>query len=142
MGAWGAGNFDNDSALDLLDDFEDVLQKYYLVDKIRTCTKGEYVDAVDASQALAAIELFAVALGKPSDSFSIDEDMLPYESIDYYLRNTMKKEIEPEDLLLCMEALNRIENAEHSDLYDLWAESEDLEEWLDAVEDLKSRISK
>ncbi len=65
MGAWGTGSFDNDDAADLLTEVTgdgDLSLVREVFDNVPTST--EYVEAPDASQAIAAAEIVAAALGR------------------------------------------------------------------------------
>ena len=67
MGAWGFGSFDNDDAADFLADATesgDLSLVRGALDNVLTST--EYVEAPDASQAIAAAEIVAAALGRPT----------------------------------------------------------------------------
>ena len=66
MGAWGFGIFENDDALDWVLDFEDhgVAAIERVFDAVMT---SDYVEAPDASAALAAAEVVAAVSGRPSN---------------------------------------------------------------------------
>jgi hypothetical protein len=126
MGAWGAGTFDNDDALDWLDDLVDGAS-----DAIRgalEATEAESIEAPDASSALAAAEVVAAALGNPAAD-------LPGEVSDWLEANGAKSAaaLAP----LARQAVERIRA--NSELKDLWEET-DPSEWTAAVDDLHKRL--
>jgi hypothetical protein len=128
MGAWGPGSFDNDDALDWLDDLLDGAS-----DAIREAleaTDAEELEAPDASSALAAAEVVAAAAGKPAPD-------LPGEVSDWLEEHGPKQatELAP----LARRAAERIRR--DSELRDLWEEN-DPTAWFDAVDDLLARLPK
>jgi hypothetical protein len=126
MGAWGAGTFDNDDALDWLDDLVDGAD-----DAIRDAleaTDAEHIEGPDASSALAAAEVVAAALGHPAAD-------LPGEVSDWLEANDAKSAAALAPLAL--RAVDRVR--QNSELKDLWEES-DPAEWNAAVDDLRKRL--
>lgn len=126
MGAWGAGTFDNDDALDWLDDLVDGAS-----DAIRLAleaTDAEQLEAPDASSALAAAEVVAAALGHPAAE-------LPGEVSDWLEQNGTKSAaaLAP----LARQAVERVR--QNSELKDLWEEA-DPSEWTAALDDLRKRL--
>jgi hypothetical protein len=127
MGAWGAGTFDNDDALDWLDDLLDGAD-----DAIRDAlesTGADPLEAPDASSALAAAEVVAAALGRPAAD-------LPGEVSDWLEEHGTKQAaaLAP----LARQAVDRVR--QNSELKDLWEET-DPAEWTAAVDDLLARLS-
>jgi len=130
MGAWGAGTFDNDDALDWLDDLVDGADDA-IRDALQTAlesTGADPLEAPDASSALAAAEVVAAALGRPAAD-------LPGEVSDWLEANGAKSAaaLAP----LARQAVERVRA--NSELRKLWEES-DPGEWLAAVDDLLSRV--
>lgn len=126
MGAWGAGTFDNDDALDWLDDLVDGAD-----DAIRDAlesTGAEPLEAPDASSALAAAEVVAAALGRPAAD-------LPGEVSDWLQASDARSAaaLAP----LARQAVERVRA--NSELKDLWEES-DPAKWTAAVDDLRKRL--
>lgn len=126
MGAWGAGTFDNDDALDWLDDLVDGAG-----DAIRLAleaTDAEQLEAPDASSALAAAEVVAAALGHPAAE-------LPGEVSDWLEQNGTKSAaaLAP----LARQAVERVRAS--SELKELWEET-DPSEWTAALDDLRKRL--
>ncbi len=126
MGAWGAGTFDNDDALDWLDDLMDGAD-----DAIRDAlesTGADPLEAPDASSALAAAEVVAAALGHPAAD-------LPGEVSDWLEEHGTKQAaaLAP----LARQAVERV--SANSELKDLWDEG-DPAGWNAAVDDLRQRL--
>ena len=91
MGAWGIKNFENDGAADFV---ADVLSGNKLIivntiEKILEISKGDYLDACDCEEALAAVEFVAAAKGNPSTDISPEalnwvksNDLLHFKDFD------------------------------------------------------------
>lgn len=126
MGAWGPGSFDNDDALDWLDDLVDGAS-----DAIRAAleaTDAEYLEAPDASSALAAAEVVAAAAGRPAAD-------LPGEVSEWLEEHGTRQAaaLAP----LARRAVERVRR--DSELKELWEEG-DPSEWLAAVDGLLERL--
>jgi len=130
MGAWGANAFENDDAADWLSDLVDTEDD---TDPVRFALEAvieedEPVEAPESSMALAAAEVVAAALGRPSPK-------LPEDVQSWLPRQRVKVIGELRDLAL--DAVRTVK--ENSELRDLWNES-DPAEWLKEVEDLEKRL--
>lgn len=130
MGAWGAGSFENDDALDWLDDLES--RGLAAVDEaLRAAAEAEgaYLEAPDASTALAAAEVVATLRGRPPLDF-------PGEVEAWAKLNAR----EPDRALLelARAAVDRVRA--DSELKELWEES-GADEWRAAVDDLLARLA-
>lgn len=132
MGAWDAGSFGNDDAMDWLAEFEEKP-----MDAIRTAIavviesdENDYLDAPDCCIALAAVECVAAALGKPPKDF-------PDEAAE----TLAARPITP-DLNLLKHARRTVEQilGKNSELKELWDESENPDEWYQVINDLKARL--
>jgi len=69
MGAWGAGPFENDDALDWVWELEDDTDGSVIIDTLRLATKladSDYLDVDDANNAVAAAEIVASPRGERS----------------------------------------------------------------------------
>ncbi len=127
MGAWGTGHFENDDAMDLIagvqgpDDLDRAL---------RAAAESEEasVDASVASEAMAAAEVVAAMMGRPSGD-------CPEE---------LAKRLDalgapaPALVTLAQESVSRV--LMESELVDLWAESDEVEGWNRSVTDLIARL--
>lgn len=140
MGAWDVGHFDNDSALDWVQDIlegNDLKQVKKLLSSIANPkgifgffkSKENYLDADQACYGLVAGEVIATIIGKPSDE--LPDDLMEWiQSNDF---SVTKPEID-----MARKAIVRIK--EDSELRELWVESDEFEEWKQKVEDLERRL--
>ncbi|MCR5890099.1 DUF4259 domain-containing protein [Hymenobacter sp. J193] len=130
MGTWGYRNFDNDTAADFAADFRDQPSEALLLAALATAAEEEeYIDADDASEALAAAEIVAAILGKPSKDFPAD--LIPV---------IVKLDAgESEDLReLAQEAVEAVRK--QSELQELWAETSDADAWQQELQGLLNRL--
>jgi hypothetical protein len=130
MGAWGAGSFQNDDAMDwivgLAEGSGDAVLREALT-PVAT-TDDRYLEAPDCSIAIAAAEAVAAARGHPNVS-------LPDEVVRW-VRN--KPDLTVDLIALARSAVDRV--AGKSELRDLWEESDSAEAWLAAMTDLRARL--
>jgi hypothetical protein len=131
MGAWGAGIFENDDALDWFDALENAGADAVLVALQTIPEEAEYVESSQASEALAAAEIVAAAHGHPAAS-------LPGEAADWLAANAAS--IDATLVRLAIDAVTRI-RAE-SELKELWDEAapDDRTQWYANVDDLLGRL--
>jgi hypothetical protein len=127
MGAWGYLPFENDYALDWLDELEgggaDVIR--VALSKV----DGGYVDAPEGSIAVAAAGITAACQGNPSGD-------LPENVADWVTAHGA--EITAEDVEMALEAVGRVAG-EESELAELWDDA-DEPEWRESLEDLSERL--
>jgi len=131
MGAWGINTFENDDASDWLGEFCDEPNEDLLIDAFAAVNDigDDYLEAPESSAALAAAEVVAALLGKPSAK-------LPDEAQEC-VRNFKLK---PNDELLAsaQKAVARVQT--NSELKELWDESDDAAQWQTTVQDLATRL--
>ncbi len=131
MGAWGTGNFDNDTACDWAHDFVESGDMAAIDSILSTVAKArdDGVDSNDACEALVASEVLARLLGhwgeRNAYSGGIDEWVLAHPQHPGVER-----------LQLARDALAKIRN-EKSDLRELW---EHDPEWVAVVDNLCERL--
>lgn len=134
MGAWGAGPFENDDALDAIDALVD---GSFELDELRDAVAGDYLEAPEGSVALALAEVALAALGRIDPPAELDE-------VDIRLLSTQLDDAAYE---LILRAAERAVQPDGSELYELWQEAgdDDLAEWRTAavtsVEALRSAIA-
>jgi hypothetical protein len=132
MGAWGTGNFDNDTALDWSFELEETDDLSLVESTINSALDEEYIDSDIGTEVLVAIEVLARLKGNfgTEDPYSEDVDRWvkshPIE-IDKQLTDKAKNLL---DLIV----------SEKSELYELWEETEDFKIWKNMVNDLKDRL--
>ena len=133
MGAWGAGSFDNDDARDFLSEIAgsgDLSLIRGILDNVLSST--EYVEAQDASQAIAAAEVLAAALGRATAAALKEAELLHWLAC---LRPRVDRELAAD----AGDALARI-LAPNSELRELWEERADFAEWRASVTELRQQL--
>ncbi len=134
MGAWGTGVFDNDTACDwvyALQEQRDVAYLEHTIDTVLTAGDG-FIDASDAEEALAAIEVVARLQGHPGVRNSYTE------GVDAWVE-TLGLTPPPALLRKAHAAIDRILGAD-SEILELWNDSDQVDEWKRSVDDLRSRV--
>jgi hypothetical protein len=131
MGAWGHEVFENDDALDWVAELEESEDASALVTAFDAIPDDadEYVEAPEASAALAAAEVVAAMLGKPGRG-------LPKEAAAWVKGH---RTVSPKLQKRARRAVSRI--LANSELAELWAEGNDFGAWKASVEDLLRRLS-
>ncbi len=134
MGAWGAGSFDNDTACDWSYDLEETDDLSLVEDALERVLEAgdEYLDAMDAEEALAAAEVIARLQGNFGEKNAYTE---PVD--EWVAANPLP--VSPELAKRSHAVIERIVGSE-SELAELWEESESFDEWKAAVAELKGRI--
>jgi len=134
MGAWGSGPFENDDALDAVDALVD---GSFELDELRRALTSDYLEAPEASVALALTDVALAALGRIDPPAELDE-------VDIRLLATQLDDAAYEVILLAAE---RAVQPDGSELYELWQEAGDDEfaEWrtvaVTSVEALRAAIA-
>ncbi len=131
MGAWGAGNFENDDAMDWTYELEKAQDAALIVETLEIITKrdDEYLEAPDCCNALAAAEVAAALKNQAAPN--LPETVKAWVS----LRQTG---VEPNLTDLALKAVERIRT--NSELKELWDESNSKQEWYDVLSDLERRL--
>jgi predicted nucleic acid-binding protein len=127
MGAWGFLPFENDDALDWLDELEaggaEVVR-----DALAKAGAG-YVEAPDGSVAIAAAEVASACQGNPPGD-------LP-ENVATWV-TAHGAELGPEDVELALRAVERVAGDE-SEVAELWDDA-DEPEWRESLVELTERL--
>ncbi len=134
MGAWAVDAFGNDDALDWayeLEESNDLSLVESAFEKV-LATKDDYLEAIDATQALAAVEVVARSQGNwgARNSYS--------ETVDKWV-----EKVKPvPSVELSQKAHSTIERIldKKSELEELWKESDEYDAWYASVQELKSRV--
>ncbi|WP_170332699.1 DUF4259 domain-containing protein [Ruegeria arenilitoris] len=134
MGTWGPHSFENDTASDLLDQIRGLDQPADQAEAVRElfgnvfAMGNEYLDADEASAAVAGAEIVASALGHPKNGTAAPFDLAA--SINFY-----------EDTVgMALAAVRRV-TADESELVELWGETDEADTWRDSIADLTSRLN-
>ena len=130
MGAWGIGNFDNDDAGDLVSEIEDAKSVAPMTLALSSVAVSEYIEAPEASRALAASEIVAAAAGRGSQD-------LP-DSVTSIISKLTKA---PPTKIIGLAQSVTLRILDESELCELWKETEDFEAWQSMVRNLVDRLS-
>jgi hypothetical protein len=130
MGAWGNGNFDNDTAADYAADFQEDPNETTLLETLKAVAEEGYPEADESSEALAAAEIIAAALGKAVRGFP--EDLL-LSAQNLQLTNPEAAQ------RLARRAIKVI--LKKSELKELWEESDEYASWVAVQEGLLERLA-
>jgi Domain of unknown function (DUF4259) len=130
MGAWGPGSFENDDALDWLNELVEG-SGLRPVSAALGRTTGEYVEAPDASAAVAAAEIVAALMGRPLAG-------LPDEAKAWIRAHPARPA--PALVEQARAAVRRVQT--DSELRELWEEgdAETASAWHACMDDLARRL--
>jgi hypothetical protein len=131
MGAWGTGPFENDDVLDWLPEWEDAddLTPARLA-VMEAVLADEYLEAPEASRAVAAAEIIAASRGAGSAA-------LP-EGVSQWLR-AHPDAADADDADAAGRAIDRV-LADNSELNELWDEAGDPT-WAEGLRDIRDRLT-
>lgn len=137
MGAWGHLNFENDTALDFVEELAEnekngIARLRSAIDIINTTEEAAFLDSDLCAEALAAIEFIAAAKGNMAEDF-------PEDAEEWFQANKTNLLSIRNIIAQSKQAIDRIKH--NSELKELWEESEELEEWNKVLDDLNTRIS-
>lgn len=130
MGTSGPGSFDNDDAMDWVAELEGYADDSPIVDALNTVIDqaGNYLEAPDCSNAIAAAEVVAAQLGNP------------HEDCPEEIEGWVESHPAPSATRIA-QARQAVEVIlAESELKGLWKDSDGLEEWQGAMEELLSRL--
>ena len=132
MGTWGIGSFENDTASDWLFDFAE--NDFRLIDRtlaaIASQQEGEPIDADEACEVLAAAECVAAAAGYPIEN-------LPDE-VTQWLADHQPIQVRQAYVRMARTAVAHVRA--HSELKELWQETDEYNAWDSAVANLQTRL--
>jgi hypothetical protein len=131
MGAWGAGSFENDDALDWVAELEESRGLKVVKKTLReVLDAGDgYLEANAASRGIAAAEVVAGLNDAPGDDLPEEVENWIEEQRD---RTTV--DLSP----LALEALARIRTK--CELFDLWKEKPESQSWIEGLSKLEERL--
>jgi hypothetical protein len=133
MGAWGYGSFENDDALDFIDELQET-GDFGLVREIfkTVLSETEYLEAPEGCKGVAAAEIVAASLGHASEALQAQSEFFEWLT-------EMQPSFEAELIIQAREVLNRI-LAPDSELKELVEEGNNVEEWEIPVQQLIERL--
>ncbi|MGB5214845.1 MAG: DUF4259 domain-containing protein [Anderseniella sp.] len=131
MGAWGSGSFENDDAADWVYQFDDsgVAAVETTLRKVYELTDDDYLEAPEASEAVAAAEI--VAAMRDSDLSQLSDDAR--KALAKHQATWDNSSVSDSARL----AIERI--LQQSELKELWEEGDDSK-WVAAMARLQSRL--
>jgi hypothetical protein len=129
-GSWGAGSFENDDALDWVNQCVNGAGAQPLIAVFDRVKGSQLVEAPDGASAIAAAEVVAAALGKPGPGFPAE--------LRGWLAKQPKSEIAAQ-ATAAKRALKKVEDAQASELRQMWAEGKTTQ-WLSNVKGLEARL--
>jgi Domain of unknown function (DUF4259) len=130
MGAWDAGSFENDNALDWVWDLAEAEDTSILEDAFSRVTEcDDYLKASACCTGIAAAEVVAALRKRPALK-------LPDKVTAFVAR--IDSPPSAELVASALAALERINT--NSELKELWDESESRDKWYQAIAELESRL--
>lgn len=129
-GAWGAGSFDNDDALDWVGQCVASKGADLVAATLQAALQPGAIDEPQGAMAVAAAEVVAASKGKPGKA-------LPQALRDWLARQPKADiaKLTP----IARKALQRVKNPEASELQQVWHESGD-KRWFSTITELESRL--
>ncbi|KIM07204.1 MAG: hypothetical protein KU38_10745 [Sulfurovum sp. FS08-3] len=132
MGTWGAGNFDNDTALDWVFELEASDDLSLVEQTIDNLLQEEYIESYQAEEALVAIEVLARLQGSFGENEEYAEDVNNWvkqhpQEVPQILKEKAKKAL-------------KIILSDNSELKELWSETQDYKAWEKEVLELNDRV--
>lgn len=133
MGAWGAGPFQNDDALDFLAELSKLspAEMGSRITSALVLPSDGYLKLPEACAAIAAVELIAAARGAAFDG--PDAEVIAVMPSDEVIREAQLRD-------LALAALTRV-NGQSSEWRDLWLESESSEEADRMIAGLSAKLA-
>ena len=132
MGTWGYGSFDNDDAADWVYEFESSGRAAVAaaLRRVSELADGKYLEAPEATTALAAAEIVAAAHDGDQSKLS-DEARSAFAAHLQSLTGSL-------DIATARRVVERI--VRQSELKDLWEETDESQNWLNEVNSLLARL--
>lgn len=130
MGTWGFGSFENDDALDWVDELVVSRGVGLLEQTFNAVIQGDYVEADVAASAVAAADVVTGLLGAPGQDF-------PESVLAWLDRNATT----PSQALVdqAIAVVGRIQSPT-CELLDLWEASGELDSWRAVLSSLVERL--
>lgn len=123
MGTWGIGPFENDEALDFLEDVEDAEDRLGVLARPieHVAFSGDYLETPDLTEAIAAAAVIGAVL-KPDAAR--DEPYLPQ-----WLAEVNQSQLDNSLVETARKALRRAMQPADNELHELWTEAGAEQEW-------------
>lgn len=137
MGAWGYGHFEDDAALDFMQEIEEADDpKQAIVNAFDTAISSEYLEAYEGSAAIVGATYIDRQLN--GTRYSTDPEDEPL-AVDTFPDRHPGQDLSP----LRHQAVEALQQvlAGHSELNELWAENDaDYPAWQQGVQQLMERL--
>ena len=133
MGTWALHSFGNDDAADFLSDLTEQNDLGPAQEAIARVLEADgYLEAPEAQQCIAACEVIAASLGRPSAAARAEEGLASWLT---------RAKTKPTSIVVAQatKAVDRI-LAPESELRELWEESEEFGDWQADVANLRARL--
>jgi hypothetical protein len=130
MGAWGSGSFENDDAADWVAGLATITPDDLTRIFTRAADDPSYLEAPDASIAVAAAEVIAALHGAPAKN-------VPAKIVEWTESHTDAST--PELKALATRAVERVRR--DSEVKDLWLEADGIKDWIEEIQDLQTRLA-
>jgi hypothetical protein len=150
MGAWGAGTFENDAALDWMGDVRRGGVSVVREALLKAANADERLDDSRCCEALAAAEIVAAVLGSPPQPPEPSRDVVQKAPMlaDWAAAATEDAAVVarrmPElvdDVALARRAIATVLDPARSERYLLWSDEDGpAPDWIEAVEDIRQRL--
>ena len=127
MGSWGYAALEDDTALDFIGEFSATPGLEILETTLKAALDAGYVDDYIGPRALAAAEIVAAINGSPFQT--LDPSVLKWAA---------EQEAASELKQLAVEVVTNVFKG--SELREIWEDSDGLEPWGAALEQLKQRL--
>ncbi len=130
MGTWGLQFDENDSAADWLGDFAEAPSWSRVHEAFNSASmdSGAYIEVDECTGAIAAAEVLAAGLGKPSSRL----DSAVAEWAIGHPEDANELKIQAQRTVLYLQ--------DNGELSELWHEGGEHAEWLSTIEDLLARL--
>jgi len=135
MGAWGAGPFQNDVAVDLFTELEEETSFSVIRRKIEEVVTDDYLEADAVWEAVASIAILTAI--KTDDERLVPE--FETSSLDD-LRSLFLSKIDDNIISLCEDALGIIRRSDDNELYELWDDEDGLDDWFAHLDYLEEQL--
>jgi len=132
MAGWATGSFENDNAQAWLSQLTSLSVEDLQPLLSRAADNADYLEAREASVAVAAAEAIAALKGESSPA-------VPKEIVAWAHKAKSEDGSIPDLTGLAIRAIQRVRT--NSELRDLWLEADGLNEWSAGLRDLEKRLA-
>ncbi len=139
MGTWGTGYFEDDSALDFMQDIEDSKNpKQKIKEALQTALMSEYLEGDDGTAVIISATYIDAQLNRTKFGSEDREEPLSVDTFSIRNPNVIFSDLKADAIAALKKVIS-----DNSELNELWEENdEDYPEWKAGVEKLISSLSK